>query len=651
MLIGDLKSLGLLWTNLAKNRRYQPYVSEFDIQTFNRRLLNEGLTFIAETLPTIGKALDSFHSTLEWTCPPGWESTRGRRSGSDAPEYFCLDSSDVLPPEGLSDYVIDGNISRFYVVPLFLHTAIEAALNGDSIAVDCVRQLTLIFYKLEVGHGKEKVEQFLERFKQVDRGLVSVFDSSNVIQADIIVQMRRDLERILCNYNPLHIKPSHGSGATACRTPNWKKHHRTLQYFEKLDDVYPYSEYFFYNFTHLSDEMSRLESALPIAVPRARVCLVPKDSRGPRVISCEPAELMFIQQGIMRLLYRILETHELTSGQINFSDQTINRELAFQSSKGDLDLATIDLSDASDRVSLELVEKVFPDRWVEALKACRSEETELPNGEIIKLNKFAPMGSSCCFPVEALVFWACARASIRILGNVKHIPHVYVYGDDIICPSIYYTQVMSGLHLIGLQVNETKSYWRGPFRESCGGDYHNGYDVTPVRVRKSLSKSRTSVTTNADLANMFIAKFGYTDASLITSVIESEGGYVYPRSELQLPAVVRCSPGASNDVFFVRRFNKNLQRWEHRILTCISESKQRQPPNWEELFRKELSRDRSSGNTVSTFSNHEKLDRTSPVYEHWVAKLDDVADPGWYTDPHSVVTKWVWTWLGSSQEV
>lgn len=647
MLIGDLKSLGLLWTNLAKNRRYQPYVVSSDITTFNKRLLNEGLTFLAVTLPSIGKALDSYHSTSEWTCPPNWERTKSTRSGFVNLEAPMLNGIRSISSDSQKG---DGFSLEFYDIPLFLSAAINAALNGDSIAVDCVRQLTLVFYKLEVDYGKEKEEQFLDRFKSIDCDLASIFDCDCVFQAAILDRMKLLINSVLAKADPLNIKPSHGSGATACRTPNWKKHHRPLQYFAKLDDVFPYSDYFFYNPTHLADELGRLENSVTMSVPRARIILVPKDSRGPRVISCEPAEMMFIQQGLMRLLYKTIETHKLTSGQINFSDQTINRELACISSRGDLQLATIDLSDASDRVSLSLIERVFPERWVEALKACRSEETELPNGEIVKLNKFAPMGSSCCFPVEALVFWACAKASLRVPGKVDHHSKVYVYGDDIICSSISYAQVMRGLQSIGLEVNQSKSYWRGPFRESCGGDYHNGYDVTPVRVRKVLAKSRTSVTTNADLANSFIAKFGYSDAAPIVSVIETEGGYLYPRSVLPLPAVIRSSTFASNDVFFKVRWNSDLQRKEHRILTCISESKQRQPPDWEELFRKELCRDRSSDSTILTFSNDVKLDRADTVYQHWVAKPDANALPGWYTDPHSVVTKWVYCWLGSNQQ-
>jgi len=620
MLIGNLKSLHLLWVNLATNQRYKPYVEKGDILHFTRRLEHEGLTFLTVVLPRIGKALDRFHSTSEWIPPDNFKVRE---------DLFKIEDRGTLA-YGL----------RPSTIPVFLGKAIEAAINGDSIAVDCVRQLTLVFYKLEVDYGKEMEEQFLVNFEKIDQSLLSVFDSVDDLRDDIVIQMGNIIRRVLCNSNPLDIIPSHGSGATACRTPNWNKHHRPLRYFAKLDDVYPYSDYFFYSPTHLADEYERLENSTPESVPKARVCLVPKDSRGPRVISCEPAEFMFIQQGIMRKLYETLETHPLTSGFVNFTNQTINRELARVSSKGDLRLATIDLSDASDRVSLELIRKVFPPNWFRALEACRSEVTVLPNGKEVKLNKFAPMGSSCCFPVEALVFWACAVATIqRISRKERSYPNVYVYGDDIIIDSDLFEPVVRGLESVGLLVNRDKSYWKGPFRESCGGDYHLGVDVTPVRVRQDLSKSRTSITTNADLANCFVSKFGYTDSTSLISIIEEEGGYVYPRSEFQLPAVVRSTPGASNDVFFKRRFNKNLQREEYRILGCISLSKERQPPNWEELFRKQLSKARVS----DTLSSH---DDYLMRYEHPVAIQDACAKPGWYTDPHTVVNIWVWTWLG-----
>jgi hypothetical protein len=618
---GNHKSLLLLWENLASNQRYEPYVEEFDLRTFRRRFENEGLTFLTVVLPRIGKCLDRYHSTNEWTPPEGFELRKDVTVDPDLGFSFPTDSSKV---------------------PVFLGNAVEAALKGDSIAVDCVRQLTLIFYKLEVDYGEEMESQFLARFEQTDLDLLSLFDSVDFDRDVIVGEMGRIIARVLCNSDPYDIVPTHGSGATACRTPNWKKHHRALKYFEKLDNVYPYSDYFFFSYTHLADEYERLRGSDTESVPRARVCLVPKDSRGPRVISCEPAELMYIQQGIMRKLYETLEAHNLTSGRINFTDQTINQELARRSSKGELNLATIDLSDASDRVSLELVRRVFPPRWFECLDACRSEETELPNGKVVKLNKFAPMGSSCCFPVEALVFWACAVATLRISRGLKKYPDVYVYGDDIITDSDSVELVMMGLEKVGLKVNRDKSYFRGPFRESCGGDYHLGVDVTPVRVRKFLDKSSTSIVTNADLANLFIAKFGYAESYSLLQVIEEAEGYVFPRTDIDIPCSIKVlSPSASNDVFFKRKWNSTLQRFEHRILVCSSPCLERQPPNWEELLRKQLPK-----SILTRHHNGEELLSIDGPYSNPIAKLDRIAEPGWYTDPHTVVVKWAWTWLG-----
>lgn len=583
MISGNLKSLCLLWANLAQNQRYRSYVEKEDISTFMHRAEHEGFPFLTTTLPNVGKALDRFHSTSEWISP---EMFNSREPNSELVAHF-------------------GYLAGIQV-PVFLGKAVELALTGDSIAVDCVRQLTLAFYKLEVSHDEEKVERFLDSFLQTDRDLAGVFESSSDDRSDyqdeIITHMRLLIGRVLSNSNPFDIKPSHGTGATACRTPNEHKYHG-FRYFRKLDDLFSYSDYFFYSPTHLLDEIEKLRDSEVMGDPCARVCLVPKDSRGPRVISCEPAEMMYIQQGLMRKLYTILETHPLTAGYVNFTNQTINRELARQASKDGL-LATIDLSDASDRVSLELVRRVFPSDWLSALEACRSEETVLPNHVKVKLNKFAPMGSACCFPVEALVFWACAQAAIHISTRNRHPREIYVYGDDIVTPVLLYHEVARGLESVGLLVNHNKSYWQGPFRESCGGDYHNGYDVTPVRIRKDLAKSRTSVATNADLINSFVNKFGYDNCQSLISVIEIEAGYIYPRSELQLPAVIRTTPGASNDVFFKRRFNKNLQRKEYRILTVGSISRAHHPPNWGELLRKELSRDRVPSNENSR-------------YEHW----------------------------------
>jgi hypothetical protein len=617
-IIGDLKSLRLFWTNLALNQRYSRWITESDIKTFHDRLDHEGLSFLTVTLPKIGKALDSYFALAKWQCPEEFSS-----------------SYTVSFPTSVDTKVIA--ISEFGEtrIPHFMGSAIKSALEGNSQAVDCVRQLSYAFYKLEVDFDEETVDSFLTKFKETDVELGQAINFDDVKVIELIADMKRLISRVLCNADPRDIRPCHGSGATACRTENWDKWHE-LRYYAKLDDFFPYSDYFFYSPSHLADELDKLESSQE-SYPRARICFVPKDSRGPRVISCEPAELMYIQQGLMRLLYRTIETNYLTSGQINFTDQFVNRDLARLASIND-EKCTIDLKDASDRVSLQLVRAVFPPIWVEALEACRSEETQY-EGEIIKLNKFAPMGSSCCFPVEALVFWACAKAAIR-RRYPRSRDDVYVYGDDIITESYLYETVTIGLGRIGLHVNLDKSYVKGPFRESCGGDYHKGYEVTPIRVREIFHNRGTGLSTCADLCNQLVHKFGYEDAFSLIRIIEEEVGYVYPRSELCLPNTIRTAPRASNDVLFGRRWNNNLQRYEHRILTLSSKALAKRAPSWGELLRKELSRDRELAGYLDPIT-----DEFVP-FERGLSVSGESLEPGTYADGHSAHNKWTWTWLG-----
>jgi hypothetical protein len=605
---GARKSLDLyreVWISLAYNRRYANYVTERDIETFRRRVANEGLTFLTDVLPQLGKALDS-----SWSL------------GNDVQPLYVLDGTKTLK--------IQLPVPRDFDacplgIPVFLGKAFRAALRGDSQAVDCIRQLSYMFYKLDVNFDRKVQADFLDRFEMTDR---EVGEFRYDAQAPVIKLARGLIAEVLHKEDPRKITPRHGAGATACRTPNSEKYHG-FRYSQKLDDFFSYSDYFFYNATHLSDEMAKLETSEEL-VPMARVCLVPKDSRGPRIISCEPREFMYIQQGLMNKLYQILGTHYLTKGFVNFEDQGINRALAYQSSI-DGTYATLDLTDASDRVSLALVRDLFPLDWVEAFEACRSERTLLPDGRIVELQKFAPMGSSVCFPVEALAFWALACAQIRITSGILR-PDVYVYGDDIIVPTSQAGIVVDGLHYAGLKVSKSKSYVDGPFRESCGGDYHKGYNVTPVRIREAIGASISSIATDADLCNSFVAKFGAETVASLINLIDSAQPVPFPRSGIPQPCCILMEPSASNDVFYRRKWNHSLQRWEYRIRRVSLRTSVRHEPDWCELLRKELTRG--------------SFGRTTEGYENRLRIVESSLPPGHYAEPHSDQIKWDWVWLG-----
>lgn len=166
----------------------------------------------------------------------------------------------------------------------------------------------------------------------------------------------------------------------------------------------------------------------------------------------------------------------------------------------------------------------------------------MPDGEEIPLTKFAPMGSACCFPVEALVFWALSnvaqsdhvedKAFKRLfysyssqssgLGLTAGEPtRISVFGDDIIVRVEQVDRTVALLEAVGLKVNASKSFTKGPFRESCGGDYLAGSDVAPVRVKhRLLGDNIGTVFRFIDLCNNLSLKFGSCDPMFVKKLRE-----------------------------------------------------------------------------------------------------------------------------------
>jgi hypothetical protein len=158
---------------------------------------------------------------------------------------------------------------------------------------------------------------------------------------------------------------------------------------------------------------------------------------------------------------------------INLNDQEINKELARVGSVSN-QLATVDMSMASDTMALELIPFLFPKNWCDILLLLRSERYE---GELEgKYHKFSSMGNGMTFVLESIVFAAAAHA----VGSKT----VSVFGDDIIIDSDKFQDLCNLLSFLGFTTNEEKSYHTGPFRESCGGDYWAGVDIRPFTVKE-----------------------------------------------------------------------------------------------------------------------------------------------------------------------
>lgn len=373
--------------------------------------------------------------------------------------------------------------------------------------VECLRQLACIGKKLEVNPPAGSDELMKQRFLQTDREL------PDEIEITVIERLAGDLLReVLPSFASLDFHGRHGAGSVADRIGPSLRYDTKLQTTEELARLTGlYSDYVLPYFP-LREQIEPVTSYSP-----SRVTTVPKDGRGPRIICMEPCGLMFHELAIMDNLYAHFNTHPLTRGRVNVQDQQINRDLALEGSLVGTQ-ATIDLSEASDRVSLALVRNLFPPEWFALLCAGRSPTFEL-DGEVFPFKKFAPMGSALCFPVETLVFWALAAATISRktgISLMRASQKVVVHGDDTIVPNELASDVMVTFERNFLKVNHGKSFHTGFFRESCGGDYFYGHDVTPIRWKHAITEDiKESILSTFALSNTFYKKGWWSSAHSI----------------------------------------------------------------------------------------------------------------------------------------
>lgn len=207
----------------------------------------------------------------------------------------------------------------------------------------------------------------------------------------------------------------------------------------------------------------------------------------------EPTTNMYHQQGWLSAIDSYIKGDPHLLRRIDLEHASKNAVAAW---KGSMDgrIATIDLSSASDSVSLALVNQWFRNTNLYLpMMATRSDRTQLPDGTVWPLKKFASMGSALCFPIECIVFAAVCEASVMECGHDPVTSMYRVYGDDIVIESQYADTVVERLTQNGFTINLDKSFTRRGihnFRESCGGHYLDGEDVTPIYLSRFYLSSR-----------------------------------------------------------------------------------------------------------------------------------------------------------------
>ncbi len=445
-----------------------------DEETLITRWKAEGDSFLTITLPLVSKALERALADRKWT-------------RSLLTEFGSAGS---LPA-----------FMRGFFTRVFSASG-ELLDDPDTNSIWALRQVSLLNSKIERDCTPKRVAAALSTYIQTDRelgdhyrkGIPSDIDESySRMVLHLFGDVFNAIERKIANFE---LVPRFGPGSTADRL-NMPERWDFEYWPERLEEVFPFWRYGTY-----SGQWREPTIALGSEIP-ARVTTVPKTQKTPRIIAMEPASIQYAQQALKREFYREIGMSPL-EGVLGFTDQERNQKLALRASI-DESLATLDLSEASDRVHLSMVRRTFS-RWphlMDYLLAARSRTVSV-NGDEIVVHKYASMGSALTFPFEAIVFTTIAAMGLERGGystRPRDLPGVLsVYGDDIVIPTDTASDVVGLLSAFGLKTNMRKSFWTGKFRESCGKEYYDGHDVTVVRLRADVPTSRRE----ADLVRRFI---------------------------------------------------------------------------------------------------------------------------------------------------
>lgn len=521
--------------------------TERDARVIAHRFEYEGLSFLTITLPKLSDCLENGLEVGRLTCPSGF-----RRRGS-------------LPA------LLQGFFRRVFDLG---GTLLDEPC-ADSIA--WIRQIARFFKKPKLSCSPNREAKAVTKFKQVEEDLYHATKAVN--RPDEILDLVSTIlwTAVFNRYSPDDVVCGHGPGVTADRVLG-NTRHVIRQWYDRHEEHFPLANHAFANFASAwqGGGAGGVQGVRTIGIraePGVRVVFVPKTLTSPRVIAIEPSSMQFVQQGLSRWMVDTLESHWLTAGKVNFTDQTINQKLAFSSSK-DRSLATVDLSDASDRVHLELVQRIFRrTRLSEPLEDARSLHADLPDGSNLVLKKYASMGSALCFPVEACVFYTlilsalCSatgtKPSYRSLARLSE--RVRVYGDDLIVPVEHVDTICDYLESYALRVNRSKTFSNSAFRESCGADFYNGTPVNPVYARMDCPADRREWSPShlmswVATANLFYGRGQWIVAQAIRDMVDSIVPYTIPVSTVD-------SAGLAYDSVFQNtgvRYSKRLQQWRQR---------------------------------------------------------------------------------------
>jgi hypothetical protein len=504
-------------------------IDDSDIEWLEKSIRTRGVRIVLEDLPELGKSFDKAISDGYWdprSIPSffPWHDWKG-------PGVFRL----------LLDRVFDKSVPRYkrfdqhytwYPLPILW--------NPCPNSIFFFRTLCYAFKKFEVECPSDRVRETVETFFRIDEGLreptltweleAPYFEASQanhkrlrfisshtlgdecntVTERKLLVALDEVCARLWANVPEVDISsivPGHGPGAVGdlrssadkYTLPNWTK---------RLEESFP-QDLFAFSSEEIAKDFGKQKG---LVVPPGQLTAVPKDFTKPRLITVEPTSHQFLQQGLMQWIRRNLPDPLRHS--IDFLSQQPSRDAARKASV-DLQAATVDLSSASDRLSLWTVERAIRNAsLLRCLYACRTPDvidaTGL-TGQRALLKKFAGQGSAVTFPIQSIIYACCGIAAVCVergwTVNKRNILRssklVRVFGDDIVLPKSALIHLDVIFSCLQLRINVGKTHYSGRFRESCGGDYYDGHDVTPLYIRRASHGDQTvrDVVSLVDVSN------------------------------------------------------------------------------------------------------------------------------------------------------
>lgn len=492
-------------------KRLHPDVRDLDrdFQTIEKRTKGEGFSFLAKTLPELFDSVLNGIETGQFTCPRHFKKQRG----AAIPHFFKGMLCKIFDPETgvLLETRDPGVLKSIYQV---------CALYKKSIVDD---------------EASDKLDdKAYSEFFSTDAEICQLTDSQMLdaiarVSYHILPNLTVGLDQVV---------GSHGPGAVyegVKGNQKWEYLYNELRKGSPVVDfgfdlfVAPFYDCLSHHRGNLRST-SALFSA-PSSRSIAKLSCVPKNSTSKRTITVEPLMHVFMQKGLMEHLRDCIKRCSILSPCLDINDQSKNQNLAKVGSLTGK-WSTIDLKSASDLLSVNLVETVFgrDQEFLDLMLDFRSQYVQCKDN-VVRIKKFAGMGNALTFPVQSVVYAVVMMAAILIARNTRITGKsvkaasrcIQVYGDDLIVHTEYMTQVCSALHRVGLKVNPKKSFSNGRFRESCGADYLDGVNVTPIRLKyhpRLISTDSRAVTNLIHASNESFRQCYYRFSDSLRKLVE-----------------------------------------------------------------------------------------------------------------------------------